>query len=156
MKKTIDKILFQIENEIESKSINEDISIDVALHMIEFIRPLFEELRTFIAKYEFQDKDEEILFFKNIKPVILSKLLYFNHIYVIELRKPSGGIDSIKVYYKERLASITNFFNANLDFYQYYRSKASHLDKYYFLRNFVMDAVCLTKTLCFQLVTTIK
>ena len=134
MKKTIDKILFQIENEIESKSINEDISIDVALHMIEFIRPLFEELRTFIAKYEFQDKDEEILFFKNIKPVILSKLLYFNHIYVIELRKPSGGIDSIKVYYKERLASITNFFNANLDFYQYYRSKASHLDKYYFLR----------------------
>lgn len=134
MKRTVDKVLFQIENEIESKSINEDITIDIALYMVEFIRPLFEELRTFIAKYKFQDKDEEILFFKNIKPTILSKLLYFNHIYVIELRKPSGGIDSIKDYYKERLASITNFFNANLDFYQYYRSKASHLDKYYFLR----------------------
>ena len=134
MKRAVDKILSQIENEIENKGINEDISIDTALYMVEFIRPLFEELRTFIAKYEFQDKDEEILFFKNIKPAILSKLLYFNHIYVIELRKPSGGIDSIRDYYKERLASITNFFNANLDFYQYYRSKASHLDKYYFLR----------------------
>lgn len=84
MKRIVDKILSQIENEIENKGINEDISIDTALCMVEFIRPLFEELRTFIAKYEFQDKDEEILFFKNIKPAILSKLLYFNHIYVID------------------------------------------------------------------------
>lgn len=134
MTNTVNDILFQIENEIENKGVNEDITIDIALYMVEFIRPLFDKLRTFIAKYEFKDKDEEILFFKNTKPVILSKLLYFNDIYVIELRKPSGGIDSIRDYYKERLASITNFFNTNLDFYQYYRSKASHLDKYYFLR----------------------
>ena len=134
MTRIVNDILSQIENEMENKGVNEDITIDTALYMVEFIRPLFEKLRTFIAKYEFQDKNEEILFFKHTKPIILSKLFYFNDIYVIELRKPSGGIDSIRDYYKERLVSITNFFNANLDFYQYYRSKASHLDKYYFLR----------------------
>ena len=102
--------------------------------MVEFIRPLFEDLRTFIHGYVFSSKEEEIDFFKSTKPIILSKILYFNNIYTIELRKPNGGIDKIKEYYKEQLVAITNFFNANLDFYQYYRSKASHLDKYYFLR----------------------
>lgn len=119
-----------------------DLSSDKALYMIDFIRPLFEELRTFIVKYKFQNKDEEIFFFKHTKPTILSKLLYFNDIYFIELRVPSGGINSIRDYYKEQLASITNFFNANLDFYQYYRSKASHLDKYYFLRGRENHKLC--------------
>lgn len=134
MKQFSDRILAIIDKEIDNAGVNEDINIDTALYMVEYIRPLFEQLREYIASYTFQDKDEEISFFKNVKPIILSKLLYFNDIYVIELKKPNGGIDSIKNYYNERLAAITNFFNANLDFYQYYRSKASHLDKYYFLR----------------------
>ena len=132
MKQIVDTILSKIDAEI--CCIDFDLSVDKALYMIEFIRPLFEELRGCIHQYTFQDNEEEIHFFKNTKPTILSKLLYFNDIYFIELRKPSGGINNIKDYYKEQLASITNFFNANLDFYQYYRSKANHLDKYYFLR----------------------
>lgn len=142
MEQITDRILSTIHTEIENTCIDEDITIDVALHMIKFIRPLFEELRCFISKHEFRNKEEEILFFKNEKPNILSKLLYFNYIYLIELRKPSGGVNSIKEYYKERLVSMTNFFNANLDFYQYYRSKASHLDKYYFLRGHENYELC--------------
>ena len=127
-------ILVKIENEIEIQNFENEVTIDAALHMVEFIRPLFENLRMFIHEYTFSNIDEEIHFFKLIKPNILSKLLYFNNIYVIELRKPSGGVDSTRNYYKEKLALITDFFNTNLDFYQYYRSRASHLDKYYFLR----------------------
>lgn len=127
-------ILVKIENEIEIQNFEYEVTIDDALHMVEFIRPLFENLRMFIHEYTFPNIDEEINFFKLTKPNILSKLLYFNNIYVIELRKPSGGVDSTRNYYKEKLALITEFFNTNLDFYQYYRSRASHLDKYYFLR----------------------
>lgn len=127
-------ILVKIENEIEIQNFENEVTIDAALHMVEFIRPLFENLRMFIHEYTFSNIDEEIHFFKLIKPNVLSKLLYFNNIYVIELRKPSGGVDSTRNYYKEKLALITDFFNTNLDFYQYYRSRASHLDKYYFLR----------------------
>ena len=96
MEQITDRILSTIHTEIENTCIDEDITIDVALHMIKFIRPLFEELRCFISKHEFRNKEEEILFFKNEKPNILSKLLYFNYIYLIELRKPSGGENSIK------------------------------------------------------------
>lgn len=127
-------ILVKIESEIEIQNFENEVTIDAALHMVEFIRPLFENLRMFIHEYTFPNIDEEIHFFKLIKPSILSKLLYFNNIYVIELRKPSGGVDSTRNYYKEKLTLITDFFNTNLDFYQYYRSRASHLDKYYFLR----------------------
>lgn len=112
------------------------------MQIIEFIRPLFEELREFIHQYTFQDANEEISFFKDIKPVVLSKLLYFNDIYVLELRKPNGSKEVLKEYYKKKQATITEFCNANLDFYQYYRSKATHLDKYYFLRGHENYKLC--------------
>ena len=38
--------------------------------------------------------------------------------------------------------AITEFCNANLDFYQYYRSKATYLDRYYFLRGHENYKLC--------------
>ena len=142
MRQISDKIIAKINTEIEAYCIDSDISSDKALYMINFIRPLFEELREFIHRYNFQGVDEEILFFKNIKPFILSKLIYFNDIYLLELRKPHGSKEALKKYYKSKQTTITEFCNANLDFYQYYRSKAIHLDKYYFLRGHENYKLC--------------
>lgn len=100
MKLFSDEIISKINVEIELLScIDNDLSLNKALHMINFIRSLFEELRIFIQKYTFQTIDEEITFVKNIKPFILSKLIYFNDIYLLELRKPNGSKDIIKKYY---------------------------------------------------------
>lgn len=142
MKRFSDKIRFKINTEIEISCVDSDVSSDKALYMINFIRPLFEELREFIHKYNFQDNEEEIDFFKNIKPLILSKLIYYNDIYTLELRKPNGSKEVLKEYYKKKQMAITEFCNANLDFYQYYRSKATHLDKYYFLRGHENYQLC--------------
>lgn len=127
---------------METSCIDSDVSSDKALYMINFIRPLFEGLREFIHQYTFQDTNEEISFFKNTKPFILSKLIYFNDIYLLELRKPNGSKEVLKEYYKKKQTAITEFCNANLDFYQYYRSKATHLDKYYFLRGHENYKLC--------------
>ena len=142
MKPYIDNLLSKINTEIETSCMDSDVSSDKALYMIDFIRPLFEELREFIHQYTFQDANEEILFFKDIKPFILSKLIYFNDIYLLELRKPNGSKEVLKEYYKKKQTSITEFCNANLDFYQYYRSKATHLDRYYFLREHENYKLC--------------
>jgi hypothetical protein len=77
---------------------------------------------------------EEIIFFKEMKPQILGRLLYFNKIYIIELKRPNGSDISLKSYYENELDGLTFFFNRNLDFYQYYRSNSSHLDECYFVR----------------------
>lgn len=135
-------ILSKINAGIDISCIDNELSIDKALQIIEFIRPLFEELREFIHQYTFQDENEEILFFKDIKPSILSKLIYFNDIYTLELRKPNGSKEVLKEYYKKKQTVITEFCNANLEFYQYYRSKATHLDKHYFLRGHENYKLC--------------
>lgn len=53
MKQYIDNLLSKINTEIETSCMDSDISSDKALYMIDFIRPLFEELREFIHQYTF-------------------------------------------------------------------------------------------------------
>lgn len=96
MKQFSNEIISKINTEIETSCIDNDISSDKALHMINFIRPLFEELREFTHQYTFQDANEEISFFKDVKPFILSKLIYFNDIYTLDLRKPNGSKPQIR------------------------------------------------------------
>lgn len=74
----VDKILFQIDTEIEKNGINDCTGIDSALYMMRFIRPLCDELRKYILAYKFVNEAEEINFFKEQKPEVLSKYLYYN------------------------------------------------------------------------------
>lgn len=94
----------------------------------------FEELKFFITNYPFKDDTEEILFFKNIKPHLFSKLTYYSKVYCIEMKMPTGSIDDKKMYLKRTLDQIKYFFDMNPDFYGYYRSGSTHLDQFYFLR----------------------
>lgn len=96
-----DNIISKINTEIEISCMDSDVTSDKALHMINCIRPLFEELREFIHEYNFRDNEEEIYFFKNIKPLILSKLIYYNDIYTLELRKPNGNKEVVKEHYRK-------------------------------------------------------
>ena len=68
MKQISDEIISKINIEMETSCIDNDVSSDKAMYMINFIRPLFEELREFIHQYTFQDTNEEIVFFKSTKP----------------------------------------------------------------------------------------
>lgn len=58
------------------------------------------------------------------------------------MRKPNGNKEAVKEHYKKKQVAIVDFCNNNLDFYQYYRSKATHLDKYYFLRGHENYKLC--------------
>ena len=73
-----------------------------ALYMMRFIQPLYNELRKYILAYQFADETEEISFFKEYKPEVLSKYLYYNKIYVIESKYPTGSDVAQREYlYKE-------------------------------------------------------
>ena len=82
-----------------------------------------ENLRALIQKTNFKSQEEEIHFFKEIKPQFTSKIIYYNTIFKIEMKKPNGGYRILKKYY-----------NNELDFYKYYRSGNIYLDYKYFLR----------------------
>jgi len=111
-----------------------DITMEEAFKMVEFLQNRLSYFRSKLQEYGFENEQEEICFFKEMKPYLLSYILYFNKIYTIELKRPNGSNFIQKSYYEKELNSLTFFFNKNLDFYQYYRSNALHLDEYYFKR----------------------
>lgn len=93
-----------------------------------------ENLRALIQKTNFKSQEEEIHFFKEIKPQFTSKIIYYNTIFKIEMKKPNGGYRILKKYYNNELIKLKAFFDNELDFYKYYRSGNIYLDYKYFLR----------------------
>ena len=94
----------------------------------------FDRLKEFIIAYQFEEEDEEILFFKEIKPKIFCHLIYYMKVYNIEMHRPVASIEAQKEYLKKKLDVIQNFNDKILDFYRYYRSGATYLDAAYFVR----------------------
>lgn len=101
---------------------------------ISLLEDVFSELKAFIFKYTFPTIEEEIHFFKEIKPHLFSKLIYNRKIYNIESIRPNGSIETQVSYLKTQMDYLKGFFDKNLDFYKYYRTGCTHLDKYYFTR----------------------
>jgi hypothetical protein len=93
-----------------------------------------ENLRALIHKTNFKSQEEEIYFFKEVKPQFLSKFIYYNAIYKIETKKPYGGFRVVKKYYNNELIKLKRYFDNNLDFYRYYRTGSTYLDYKYFVR----------------------
>lgn len=89
--------------------------------------------KSFILNRGFESLDEEIQFFKHQKPVIVSKLIYYNAIYKIETKKPYGA-KPIRKYLNKELKKLKRFFDHNLEFYKYYRSNNSYVDEKFFVR----------------------
>jgi hypothetical protein len=110
--------------------------------MVSFIRNHLLALRVFFLGKEPVEIQDEITFFKEMKPQILSLLVYFNKIYSIELKRPNGSNDIQKEYYSKEQYSLTYFFERNIDFYQYYRSNSTHFDEYYFARGRFCPNLC--------------
>lgn len=101
------------------------------LYLIQVIQNLKEE----IAIRGFQTKKEEIHFFKHVKPIYVSKLIYFTVLYNIESQIALLDNKKLNKFYKRELLKIQLFFEDNKDFYHYYTSKSSHFDNFYFRRN---------------------
>ncbi len=92
------------------------------------------ELKDYVAGRDFKSTEEEISFFKDVKPVFLKELIYFTELYYIESNKPVGSREDVKRYYHKTLKSLRPFFDKNRSLYNYYRSDKSDMDETYFLR----------------------
>lgn len=149
MRAIAEKILAKINAEIQRQNFNASSAIESAIYMVKFIAPMYEQLRKTIINHRFSDIEEEIYFFKKLKPDILSKYIYFSKVYHIEVKCPDGSNGCIREYLNTELDKLTYFFRNNADFYQYIRSKSTHLDSFYFTRRNI-DAGILSDLESFQ------
>lgn len=108
--------------------------IQCSILILELVNSKIKELHDWIIDYRFDNIDSEIQFFKEQKPKIVCKLIFYSTIIEIESNAPSGNKTKEKYYTKE-LNKILRSSKINTIFYQYYRSKACHNDAKYFTRN---------------------
>ena len=92
------------------------------------------KIKSLVVNYQFECMADEIHFFKNLKPKLISEFIYYSEILSIETLKPNGGQKVLRKYYENELAKLKYFHDENRDFYNYYRRNASYMDFKYFMR----------------------
>ncbi len=133
MEKFYNEVLLKLETAIDALQNSGECSIEKIEKIIRLIVGSLAEVKERVLQHGVKSPEEEINFFKFQKPVIVSKLIYFNAIYKIETRKPYGA-KPIRKYLKKELKKMKRFFDENLDFYKYYRSNNTALNEKLFLR----------------------
>jgi len=130
-------------NEIEHSGQNE---ITKARDSAQCVTNGILELKAFAIHYHFSAVSEEIHFFKEVKPKLVSSLLYHVQVFIIKSRCPAGTRIDFENYFKNELQKISLFLNSYIEFYQYYRSCCTHYDDRYFVRgkgNIILCDDCL-------------
>jgi len=133
MNKFYNETLSKLETTINEIELEAERSILAYESAVEYIVKTLSEVKDFVIERGFKSVDEEINFFKCMKPSIVSKLIYYNAIYKIETKKPYGE-KPVRKYLNNELKKLKKYFDNNLEFYKYYRTNSSYLDHKYFLR----------------------
>lgn len=135
MQSTYKDALYSIlkkEQEISLESVH---VIDESCRMTKFLQDLLSGMKNHVLEHHFIDENEEIEFFRIIKPQILGKLIYYNKMYRIETSCP---VSTGKMYYKyfsselQQLKQEYKEHICNSDFYRYYRSGRTDRDHDFF------------------------
>ena len=123
-----------LELQLENTWRNQNSVLYLAQQSVRVTKNIIEQLKEIVGVYRFEKEEDEIFFFKEVKPLFYSKLIYYVDIFRIELRRPTGSNKTVENYIYNELNRLKSFFENHLPFYEYYRSGLSHLDKEYFLR----------------------
>lgn len=134
MKNFYAKIIGDLEKELKKVDLTNQDAIIKAEKSITLIDAGLKELRKFVTANPFHSKQDEIDFFKQMKPEIFSKLIYFISIFDIESKRPKGGAKEQTKYFETEIKKFQDYYNENNTFYQYYKRGETYSDKQYFLR----------------------
>jgi len=114
---------------------NQPEKITRAARMIPIVQGLIYDLQQFSYSYTFSDREEEIKFFKESKPVLLSQYYYYRKDFAISLYDSFKDIVSKQKYYESVLGKLEQFARKNNEFYLYCMTGQTHFDDKYFTRN---------------------
>ena len=98
------------------------------------VEQILGELKEFIINYTFKDKDEEIKFFKEIKPMFLRELIYHMEVFQVEAWKPPVGREDEIAHYGLGARRVDFYLKRTNELYNYYRTGSTTNDELYFLR----------------------
>jgi hypothetical protein len=136
MESSLNEIIFGVK-EYEKKVSGETTNIiDESSKIANYLRELLVTVKIKILKDGFKDEFEEIYFFRNIKPKILGRLIYYNKVYRIETSCPVNNGKMYHAFFSNELEVLKEEYKdhiCNSEFYRYYRSRRTDRDDEYFM-----------------------
>lgn len=133
MQRKYEKIMKEVDNRIAAIDLNGNHIIRDCKAMLIFLKEKLTEMKVSVQSEPFENATDEIDFFKQYKPRVLGSLFYFHHILRIESQRPLDEKE-LDDYYEKQQEEQKIFFDRHVAFFQYYRSGATYMDNYYFLR----------------------
>lgn len=128
----VENYILKEEEKVFTNSLN---IISNAKHMVLYISEILSTLKRAILGQGFRNDQDEIHFFKEIKPKILSKLIFYNKLYRIETFSPTYSNTLLENYYLKKIEQLSAEFKIHAhktDFYRYYKSERTDKDMEYF------------------------
>ncbi len=139
MRNPLHTIVTEIQKQERKLSAEASSLIDEAYKMTIYLQDLLRTIKEDVLKEGFASKDEEMLFFKQVKPNILGKLIYYNKVFRIETACPVDKGKLHECYFALQLRELKQEYKehiCNSEFYRYYRSGRTDRDEdYYMLGN---------------------
>ena len=130
----------EFEKEYEVLKNASDDVLTVSLKILHYIEVKLKEIHKWLKKYVFLSIQEEIYFFKELKPRMVSKLLFYKELLKLEASLPPSKKKKRK-HYEELLTTIHQYVVTNKDFYEYYRSRTFFRDEDLFVRHCYKDII---------------
>lgn len=128
-----------IESEITSKlnDINKSIinQIERAEKSIELISNEIFKLRDRVINIGFSKQEEEIYFFRKIKPKLFAQAIYYNFVLESEINKTYYTETELQTFFNNKLSEFRKIISENIEFNHYILAKKTNLDNFYFTRN---------------------
>jgi len=132
MEKKYEQLLIKLERELENY---------VELKPLERMRSELAAVRSAIGKLQemvladgFASVEQEVSFFKSVKPRFYSMMVLAAERYGFEVSRPARRGKGTAKFYASQLDYIDRFFTQHGFLYQYYKMGATELDHVYFVR----------------------
>lgn len=93
----------------------------------------WEKIKEQITLLGFQNKPEEIYFFKHIKPALTNYIEFYSLLYQADMFCPENKNSQLQ-FWKREIEKLKNFRDKYKDFYTYYKSNKTANDEIYFTR----------------------
>ncbi len=135
MRHLLHKIVSDIQKQERKVSVEASGFMDEAYGMTIYLKELLGDIKEDIINEGFKTIEDEILFFKQIKPIVLGKLIYYNKVFRIETACPASNGNIHENYFAMHLRELKKEYTehvCNSDFYRYYRSGRTDRDEQYF------------------------
>ncbi|MBP2831830.1 RteC domain-containing protein [Aquimarina sp. U1-2] len=131
----LNALLEEFNTSIAQLQQKENRTIPLSKKIITLSHEILWKMNTIMKKNDFNSVQSEINFFKQIKPVPLSSLIYRKELIGFESFFPKICPKQQDKYFNHHLTRLQRFFSSNIDFGQYIEMDCTHLDEHYFTRN---------------------